>query len=157
MSTTNTASLALLDGMAFVATTGGGHAITLDAKPEAGGQERGPRPIELLLVGLGGCTAMDVIAILRKMRQEVSDYRIEVAGERAETHPQVYTRLTVEHVVTGRRLDEALVRRAIELSDARYCSASAMLRQAAPIAIRYRLIDAATGDETVGDLAAVPA
>jgi putative redox protein len=157
MSTTHTATLTLLDGMAFQAASGSGHTLTLDANPAAGGQERGPRPMELLLLGLGGCTAMDVISILRKMRQEVTDYRVEVSGERAETHPQVYTRLTVEHVVTGRRLDEALVRRAIELSDTRYCSAAAMLRQAAPITTRYRLIDADTGAVTAGDLTTVPA
>jgi putative redox protein len=91
---------------------------------------------------------MDVIAILRKMRQIVTEYRVEVHGERADEHPQVYTRLTVEHIVTGAHLDEAAVRRAIELSNTRYCAAQAMLRPAVPIATRYRLIDAATRAQT---------
>ena len=90
---------------------------------------------------------MDVIAILRKMRQAVTDYRVDVVGERADEHPQVYTRLTVEHIITGAGLDEAAVRRAIELSNTRYCAAQAMLRPAAPIETRCRLIDAATGAE----------
>lgn len=148
MSTTNTATLTLLDGMSFAARTGSGHTLTLDAKQAAGGQERGPRPMELLLLGLGGCTAMDVISILRKMRQLVTGYQVEVHGERAAEHPQVYTQMTVEHIVTGANLDEAAVRRAIELSNTRYCSAQAMLRQAAPITTRYRLIDTAAGVET---------
>lgn len=152
MITTMTATIALLDGMALRAETGSGHTLTLDAAPSVGGQERGPRPVELLLLALGGCTSMDVISILRKMRQTVTDYRVLVHGERAEAHPQVFTSLIVEHVITGRQLDETLVRRAIELSDTRYCPAHAMLSQAAPIATRYRLIDAETGTETRAEM-----
>jgi putative redox protein len=153
MSDTLTGVVALLDGMAFEAISGSGHRFTLDATPPAGGEGRGPLPLELLLLGLGGCTAMDVIVILRKMRQEVTDYRVLVGGERAEGHPRVFTSLTVEHIVTGRWLDVALVRRAVELSTTRYCSAGAMLRRAAPIATRCRVVDTAAGAETVADLA----
>jgi putative redox protein len=152
MVSTKTATLTLVDGMAFRGETGDGQTLTLDSTLAGGGQGRGPTPMDLLLLGLGGCTGMDVISILRKMRQQVSDYQIRVTGERAETHPMVYTSLTVEHVVTGTDLDPASVRRAIELSETHYCSVAAMLRQAAPIALRYRLIDAATGVETSADL-----
>jgi putative redox protein len=155
MSTTHTGTVTLLDGMPFGAASSSGHTPTLDASGWRPGAARG---WEAVLLGLDGCTAMDVISILRKMRQQVTNDRVEVSGERAETHPQVYTQLTVEHVVTGRRLDEALMHRAIELSDTRYCSASAMLRQAAPITTRYHLVDADTGAETAAaDLATTPA
>jgi len=135
--------------MAFRAISGSGHALVLDAAPEVGGTNRGVRPMELLLLGLGGCTGMDVISILRKKRQEVTGYEVRVHAERAAEHPKVFTAITVEHVVRGRNLSAEAVRRAVELSATKYCPASAMLGRVAPIEERYRLVDEATGAETV--------
>lgn len=98
--------------------------LHLDANPEAGGENRGVRPVEALLIGLGGCTGMDVITILRKMRQDVTSYEVLLHGERAPEHPKVYTDITVEHVVTGRKLDRSSVETAVRLSEAKYCSVS---------------------------------
>lgn len=127
--------------MAFKATAGSGHTLMMDANPQHGGNNRGFSPMELLLVGLGGCTGMDVIAILRKMRQEVDDYQIEVEGTRRDEHPQVYTDIRVVHVLRGQNLDPAKVARAVELSATRYCSASAMLSMAAKVDHTFRLED----------------
>jgi len=138
-------SVELLGGMAFRATTDSGHELMLDAAPEHGGADRGPRPMELLLVGLAGCTAMDVIGILRKMRQDVTGYTVRVEAQRAEEHPKVLTAITVEHVLRGRRLSAEAVRKAVELSVSRYCAVGAMLQQAAPIEERYRIEDETTG------------
>ncbi len=157
MSTTMTGSVTLLDEMAFRATTGSGHTLTLDGSQAAGGQDRGARPIELVLLGLAGCTGMDVISILRKMRQDVTAYRVSAEGERAAEHPKVYTQITVEHAVTGHDLELALVRRAVELSTTRYCPVERMLRPSVDIRVRIRLIDADTGAVTLDELDAVPA
>jgi putative redox protein len=148
-----TASVELMDGMAFQADTGSGHSLAMDAAPEVGGADCGPRPMEMLLVGLGGCTGMDVISILRKMRQDVSGYAVRVRGERADDHPRVFTTIFVEHVVRGHRLSTESVRRAVELSATRYCSAGAMLGKVAHIEESYRIIDLTTGQERTGALA----
>lgn len=147
-----TGSVELLEGMAFSARTGSGFTLTLDAASDVGGNDRGPRPMELILLGLGGCTAMDVISILRKMRQEVTGYEVLLRGERVAEHPKVYQTIVVEHVVRGRRLKPDAVRRAIELSNTRYCPASAMLRKTARIDVTYRLIDEDDHSEVVGAL-----
>jgi putative redox protein len=147
------ATVDLLDGMAFRAASGSGHELIMDAAPEVGGRDTGPRPMELLLVGLGGCTGMDVISMLRKMRQDVSGYAIRLSGQRANEHPKVFTSITVEHVVRGRSVSVEAVRRAVELSATRYCSAAAMLGQVARIEERFRVIDDATGQEQSGALA----
>jgi putative redox protein len=125
--------------MQFQGTAGSGHEVRLDANPAHGGQGGGFSPMELLLLGLGGCTAMDVIALLRKMRQEVTDYRVEVEGERRDEHPQIYTRIRVVHVVRGRNLDPKAVARAVELSETRYCPASAMLAASTALTHEFRL------------------
>jgi putative redox protein len=142
----------LLDGMAFRATTGTGHQIVMDGAPDVGGGDAGPRPMEMLLVGLGGCTGMDVISILRKMRQDVSGYQVRLHGERATDHPKVFTSITVEHVVRGRGLSPDAIKRAVELSATRYCSAAAMLSRAARIEETYRVVDEASGQEQTGTL-----
>jgi putative redox protein len=152
MGETMTATVELLDGMAFRATAGSGHALVLDAAPDVGGRERGPRPLELLLLGLGGCTGMDVISILRKMRQDVTGYQIRVRGERAADHPKIFTVIVVEHVVRGRGLSLEAVARAVQLSPTRYCSAAAMLGRVAHIQERYRVVDERTGTEQMGTL-----
>ena len=143
----------LLEGMAFRAATDSGHELLLDAAPEHGGADRGPRPMELLVVGLAGCTAMDVIGILRKMRQEVTGYRVRVTAERSEQHPRVLTDIAVEHVVRGRGVSPEAVRKAVELSATRYCAVGAMLQRATAIQERFRLVDEESGSETVGTLA----
>lgn len=150
MSTTNTATLTLLDGMSFAARTGSGHTLTLDAKQAVGGQERGPRPMELLLLGLGGCTAMDVISILLKKRQVVTSYAVEVVGEQREDYPRIFPRMTVTHVLEGTALDERAVRRAIFLSATKYCPVSATIA-AGPTELhhRYRIV-ASTGADGDG-------
>lgn len=148
MSDALTGSVSLLDGLAFTATGGSGHTITVDAASEHGGSERGPRPMELLLLGLGSCTAMDVMSLLRKMRQNVEAYTVELHADRAEAHPKVMTDITVTHVIRGRNFDLQLVRRAIELSATRYCPASAMLSKAATIHHRFRAVDDASNETT---------
>lgn len=147
-------TVTLLNGMAFRAATGSGHTVTLDAAAGAGGADRGPLPIELFLLGLGGCTGMDVISILRKMRQDVTGYEVRVRGERAEAHPRVYTKITVEHVVCGRNVSADAVERAVTLSATRYCPAASMLGKAVPIEETFRVVDEATAEETTGRVAA---
>ncbi len=131
----------LLEGMAFAATSASGHSVRIDAAAEVGGGGSGPRPLELVLLGLGGCTGMDVISILRKMRQDVAAYAVNLQAERAEEHPRIFTHIVIEHVVTGRNLDEGAVRKAVDLSANKYCSASAMLSKAATIEHRYRIVN----------------
>jgi putative redox protein len=124
---TVTASLLDLSGMAFEARTPSDHVVTLDASPEHHGGDQGPTPMEALLVALAGCTGMDVISLLRKMRQNVTRYEVRVSGIQADEHPRIYTSVEVEHVVTGVRLEPAKVERAVELSATRYCPVSATL------------------------------
>lgn len=128
----------LQEGMHFTAVGQDGVEVRLDSAEEHGGRGRGFRPMELLLVSLGGCTAMDVISILRKMRQDVTAYRIEVEGEQASEHPHVFTRMSLRHIITG-TVDRPAVERAIQLSEEKYCSAYAMLRQAAPISTTFTI------------------
>jgi putative redox protein len=150
---TVTARAELTGGFAFRATVGSGHAITLDATPPIG-EDAGPRPMELLPAALAGCTGMDVIGILRKMRQDVTGYAVEVRAERAEQHPQVLTAIAVEHVLRGRNLDAEAVRKAVELSATRYCSVGAMLRAVVDLTESDAVLDEATGRETCGGVAA---
>jgi putative redox protein len=111
----------------FVGESGSGHAVVMDGPPEHGGRNLGIRPMEMLLLGLGGCTSFDVVNILKKSRQPVSDCYAELSAERADTEPKVFTKIHVHFVVTGKGLSEKHVRRAVELSAEKYCSASIML------------------------------
>ena len=133
----------LIEDMAFTAEAGSGHTVMLDAAEHGGGHDLGFRPMELLLAGLSGCTAMDVISILRKKRQDVTDYEVRVHGERAEDHPMVFTDITVEHIITGHHINEEAVARAIELSETKYCGAGAMLRKTAHLKHSYRIVESA--------------
>jgi len=134
------ATVTLDEGMSFLGRTSSGFSLTLDATAEAGGEGRGPCPMELVLVSLAGCTGMDVIAMLRKMRQDVTGYEVRVRGdERAPAYPKVYTKITVEHIVRGRDLVEANVARAVELSATRYCPVSAMLGETATVTHTYHI------------------
>jgi putative redox protein len=143
----------LVDGMTFRGVSRSGHAVLMDADAAAGGREQGARPMEVVLLAFGACTGMDVISILRKMRQDVSGYEVRLVGDRTDQQPTVFTDVTVEHVVRGRNLNVDNVRRAVELSATRYCPVSAMLRKGGVnISERYRAIDEATGQEQSGAL-----
>ena len=128
-----------LTGMAFSATSPGGHTITIDVPEPSGGNDAGPQPLDLLLISLGSCTGMDVIAILRKKRQLVTDYTINVYGNQSKAHPQVYTEIVVEHIVRGVNVLPEAVRRSIELSITKYCPVHAMLSGSTRIEHVYRV------------------
>ena len=131
-----------LEGMTLVGEAGSGHAVVMDAAPAAGGRDLGVRPMEMLLLGMGGCTAIDVLHMLQKGRQEVTDCVVELEAERAETDPRVFTRIQVRYTVTGRGLNEAQVKRAIALSADKYCSASVMLGRTAAITHTWEVREA---------------
>ena len=122
-----------LDHRSFVGESGSGHSVVMDGAPDAGGRNLGVRPMEMLLLGLGGCTAFDVVAILQKSRQDMVDCEVEIQAERAEEVPKVFTKIHIHFLVSGRGLDEKKVRTAVELSADKYCSASRMLEKAAAI------------------------
>jgi len=128
-------------GMSFVAETASGHAFVMDGAPEAGGRNIGPRPMETVLAGTGGCTAFDVVLILRKSGQEISGCEVRLAAERAETDPKVFTRIHMHFVVRGRNVKPSLVESAIKLSHNKYCSASAMLGKTATITHDYEIVE----------------
>jgi putative redox protein len=136
------ATVTLVDGMQFVVETGSGHAFTIDTVPDVGGHDTGPRPIELLVAGAAGCTAMDVISILRTMRQKVADLKVHVRGERATEHPKKLLSIHIEYTITGYGLVENRVARAIELSETKYCPAMASLRPGAPITSSFTILEA---------------
>lgn len=144
MAETMTVQAKLETGMRFDVEAGSGHHVTLDAAEHAGGQNAGFRPLEMLLVGLAGCTGMDVIGILRKKRQQVIGYEVHVQGVRAEEHPMVFVEITVEHIVTGYHVQPEAVARAIELSRTRYCGAGAMLGKVAHLTHTFRVVEAET-------------
>ncbi|MCS3806518.1 putative redox protein [Chromobacterium alkanivorans] len=136
------ARLKWVDGVCFLGESGSGHAVVMDGAPEGGGRNLGPRPMELLLLGTAGCTSYDVITILKKSRQRVSDCWVEIAAERAEEEPKVFTRIHFHFVVTGHELKADAVERAIRLSAEKYCSASIMLGKTADISHDFELRDA---------------
>ena len=148
----NEVSLTLLDAMRFRVRTGSGHEMTIDASPDVGGVNAGPRPMELQLAALAGCASMDVISILRKMRQDVTAYACHAAGETASEHPKRYTRIVVTHRLRGRAIAEANVRRALHLSMSRYCPVFAMLSPGVPISVRYEIEDEAGGVAVPGEV-----
>ena len=121
----------------FVGVSPSGHAQTIETDHD---RDSAASPLELLLIALGGCTGVDVISILKKKRQDVTDYRIEVHGDRREEFPRGYTKLYVKHIVTGRNVSEQAVARAIELSDQKYCSVAATVRGTAEIVTSYEII-----------------
>ncbi len=125
----------------FLGESASGHAVVMDGPPEHGGRNLGVRPMEMLLLGMGGCTAFDVVHILRKGRQPVTDCVAELTAERAETDPKVFTRIHVHFVIKGRGLGEAHVRRAVELSAEKYCSASIMLGKVAQISHDFEIVE----------------
>lgn len=120
-----------IDGMAFMGESGTGHALVMDGAPENGGRNLGPRPMEMLLLGLGGCTAFDVVMILQKGRQPIKDCQVEIEAERAEDHPKVFTKVHMRYLVKGRGLSADAVHRAVELSVDKYCSATHVINKTA--------------------------
>jgi putative redox protein len=129
-------------GMGFVAETGSGHTLTMDGAPDGGGRNLAPRPMETVLVGTAGCTAYDVVLILKRGRHEVSGCQVKVTSERANTDPKVFTRIHLHFTVTGKQLAEAAVARAIELSHDKYCSATIMLGKTADITTSFEIVAA---------------
>jgi putative redox protein len=121
--------------------SGSGHAIVLDGSPEIGGRDLGIRPMEMILIGLGGCTCMDVLSILKKQRQNITDCVIEIAGERATDDPKVFTEIRLHFIVSGRQLKSSHVQRAVDLSAEKYCSVSAMLGKTARIIHDFEIIE----------------
>jgi len=128
-------------GMSFVAETGSGHAVVMDGAPEAGGRNLAPRPMELLLAGTGGCTAFDVVMILKKGRHAVTACEVSLSAERAESDPKVFTRIHFHYRLKGLQLKPEAVARAIELSKEKYCSASIMLAQSAEITADFEIVE----------------
>lgn len=142
MAKEHTAKAVLVGPMRFDAESGSGNRIVMDVGEQDGGQNAGPSPMELLLVALAGCTGMDVISILRKKRQDVTGYTISVRGVRREEHPQTFAAISVEHEVTGKGISPDAVRRAVELSETKYCSVGATLGLTAAISHTFRVEEA---------------
>ena len=127
--------------MSFEGLSDNGFSVPMGTVPEVGGDNDGPRPMELILLGLGGCTGMDVISILQKKKQLVSSFDIQLHAERASEHPHVFTAIEIEYIVRGKDIDPAAVERAVQLSSEKYCPAQAMLGQVAPITIKITIED----------------
>lgn len=133
----------LESGMSFIAETGSGHMVAMDGAPEAGGRNLAPRPMEMLLAGTGGCTAFDIVMILKKGRHQVTGCDVRLEADRAETDPKVFTRIHFHFRVSGRNLKPDAVARAIDLSKDKYCSASIMLGKTASITHDFEIIEVA--------------
>lgn len=129
------------DGMSFLAETGSGHVVAMDGAPEGGGRNLAPRPMEMVLLGSGGCTAYDVVLILRKSGQDIRGCDLKLVAERADTDPKVFTRIHYQFTVRGRGLKPNLVERAIKLSHDKYCSASAMLAKTAELSLGWDVVE----------------
>ena len=130
-----------VEDVAFVAESASGHAVVMDGAPENGGRNLGPRPMEMLLMGMGGCTAFDVVQMLKKSRQAIHDCVVELEASRSEEIPKVFTKIHAHFIVKGKGLKESHVQRAVSLSAEKYCSASIMLGQMAEITHDYELIE----------------
>jgi putative redox protein len=125
----------------FVGESGSGHAVVMDGPPDLGGRELGIRPMEMILLGTGGCTAFDVVHILKKARQPITDCVVELNAERADTEPKVFTKIHIHFIVTGRDLPEKQVQRAVSLSAEKYCSATQMLGKVVAITHDYEIVN----------------
>jgi putative redox protein len=136
-----TAKVSWVDGALFVAEGGSGHTITMDGAPDMGGRNLASRPMEVVLMGMGGCTAIDVVAMLKKQRQDIEGVEVSLEAERANADPKVFNAVKLVYTVRGRKLNRALVERAVSLSDAKYCSATAMIRKSAAIIREVVLVE----------------
>ncbi|MEO7559604.1 MAG: OsmC family protein [Nitrosospira sp.] len=130
------------EGMSFLGESGSGHSVLMDGPPEAGGKNLGPRPMEMVLMGTGGCAAFDVVLILKKSRQDISDCVVEIEAERAPEEPKVFTRIHFHFILTGKQLKAEQVERAIKLSAEKYCSASIMLGKTAELTHDFKIVEA---------------
>ncbi len=135
------AKVTYVNGMQFVGEADSGHAIVMDGTPEVGGKNTGLRPMELLLVGIGGCSGMDVISILKKKKQDVTGFEINVNGQKAETYPKKFTEIDMEFVIKGKNISEEAVKRAVQISMDKYCSVKASLEGSADIKFVYKIIE----------------
>ena len=129
-------------GMAFLAETGSGHVLTMDGAPDGGGRNLAPRPMETVLAGTGGCTAYDVVLILKRGRHDVRGCQVKLQAQRAETDPKVFTKIHMHFTVQGRGLPAAAVERAVRMSHEKYCSASAMLAKTAEMTTSFEIVAA---------------
>ncbi|HTJ94518.1 MAG TPA: OsmC family protein [Pararobbsia sp.] len=129
------------DGMSFAAETGSGHLVNMDGAPEGGGRNLAPRPVEMVLLGTGGCTAYDVVMIAKKSRQDIRGCTVELKAERASEDPKVFTKIHFHFTVTGRNLNAATIERAINLSHDKYCSASIMLAKTAELTHSFEIVE----------------
>jgi putative redox protein len=127
--------------MSFVGESDSGHSVVMDGAPDAGGRNLGVRPMEMLLLGLGGCTAFDVVSILHKSRQKMVDCEVEIEAVRAEEIPKIFTRIHIHFIVSGKDLDKNKVAKAVELSADKYCSASRMLEKVAEITHDFEVVN----------------
>lgn len=130
-----------VDGLQFIGESGTGHAIVMDGDKEVGGNNTGMRPMELLLIGLGGCSGMDVASILQKKKQQITNIDINVKGKKADSYPKKFTEIDIEFVVSGKDLSEDAVKKAVELSMEKYCSVKATLEGVAKINFSYKVIN----------------
>lgn len=130
-----------LDHMSFVGESGSGHSVVMDGPPADGGRNLGVRPMEMVLLGLGGCTAFDVVLILKRARQQVTDCQVHIEAERSEDIPKVFTKIHVKFEVSGKKLSEKQVARAVDLSADKYCSVSKMLEHTAEVTHSYEIIE----------------
>ena len=130
-----------VDGMLMVGKSHSGHSITMDGPPEIGGENLGVRPMEMLLLGVAGCTMIDVVTTLKKMRQDLSHCETKVIAERADEHPKVFTEIHIQFIVKGKDLDSKKVEKAIKLSAEKYCSASIMLGETASITHDFEIVE----------------
>jgi putative redox protein len=135
------AKVKYIDGLQFVGQADSGHAIVMDGDADVGGNNTGLRPMELLLIGVGGCSGMDIVSILKKKREKVTDVEINVNGKKAEDYPQKFTDIDIEFVVKGRNLSDEAVKRAVQLSMDKYCSVKATLEGTAKITYGYKIVE----------------
>lgn len=130
-----------LDHMSFVGETGSGHSVVMDGAPDSGGRNLAARPMEMVLIGMGGCTAFDVVMILQRARQPISDCIVEIEAERADEVPKVFTKIHAHYIIKGKGLSEKQVEKAVKLSAEKYCSVSIMLAETADITHDYEIIE----------------
>ncbi|MBF0179400.1 MAG: OsmC family protein [Magnetococcales bacterium] len=136
-----TARVKLIEGIQMVGESGSGHAVVMDGSPDVGGRNMGVRPMELFLMGLGGCASIDVLTILRKGRHNVKDCEARIQGARAESDPKVFLEIQMHFIVTGKDIPSKAVERAIQLSEEKYCSAAAMLAKTATIHTSFEIVE----------------
>ncbi|NCO84012.1 MAG: osmotically inducible protein OsmC [Nitrospirae bacterium CG_4_10_14_3_um_filter_44_29] len=135
------AKVTYVDGLQFVGEAASGHAIVMDGDGESGGRNTGARPMELLLIGLGGCSGMDVVSVLKKKKQEIRGFEVKIKGQKAENYPKKFTDIDIEFIVRGRNVSDDAVKRAVELSMEKYCSVKATLEGSAKITWSYKIIE----------------